>query len=113
MAPSAMASPFRELVVVLESLTELVSMLTPSRSTSVAAIVSRIGTPLPEVQPKKADVRWLAGGPLTNANEQPASTVERAAIARGARTLRGGIAGEITKEWTANAVPIVILGAAL
>ncbi len=93
-----MASPVLEPVVVLESLTELVAMLTPSRSTIVAAIVSSIGTPLPEVQPKKADVRWLGGGPLTNANEQPPSTVERAAMASGARTLRGGSAGDVTKE---------------
>lgn len=108
-----MASPFLEPVVVFESLTELVAMLTPSRSTIVAAIVSSIGTPLLEVQPKKADVRWLGGGPLTNANEQPPRTVESTASARGARTLRGGIGGDVTKEWTASVVPIVILGAAL
>lgn len=108
-----MASPFLEPVVVLESLTELVAMLTPSSSTIAAAIVSSIGTPLLEVQLKKADVRWLGGGPFTNANEQPPRTVERAAIARGARTLRGAIDGDVTKEWTANVVPIVISGAAL
>ena len=108
-----MASPFLDPVVVLELLTELVAKLTASSSPIVPAIVSSIGTPLLEVQPKKADVRWLGGGPLTNANEQPLNAVESAAIARGARTVRGRIGGEVTKEGRANAVPIVISGAAL
>jgi hypothetical protein len=100
-------------VVVFESLPEPVAKLTVSSSPSAAATVSSMGTPLLEVQLKKADVRWLGGGPLTNANEQPPSTIERAAIARGARTLRGGIEAEVTEESTARVVPIVILGAAL
>ena len=57
----------------------------------MAATVSRIGTPLLAVQSKNVDVRWLGGGPLTNANEQPLNAVESTAIARGRGALRGGI----------------------
>jgi SsrA-binding protein len=101
-----MASPFLE-PVVLRSFVELVAKLTASSSATVEATASKIGTPLPEVQPKKAAVLWLGGGPFTNANEQPPNAVESAASASGARTLRREIEGEVTEEWPANAVPRV------
>ena len=111
--------PVFDPVVVLESLAESAAKLAASSNRSVAATVSSIGTELLELQVKKGEVRWLGGGPLTNANEQPPKATARAAIARGPSGFRRG-KGDLTKHWASKCdanrrrwSSIVILGATL
>src|SRR5690348_501840 len=76
-----------------------------STTAPAANAVSIPGMVLLEVQPKKLEVRWLAGGPFTKNSEQPlAGRVDIARIVTDTTPNRGG--EPIVRRSRASAVPI-------
>jgi hypothetical protein len=105
-----MTSPVLVPVLVL---VEPVAYATASSANSAARPVSTIGTPLLEVQPKKASFLCCGGGPFTKATEQPPEVAASQIAAQASERRPIELRGRMALQPAAREVPIVIGGTTL